>query len=128
MADIGWKAEKLADIPPTKDSFMNGWHSIRNHLGITAFGINGITVNEGDDLVKEHHEDGEAPQQEFFYIAEGQAKFTLDGQELDAPVGTCLHVEPNVVRSAVALSSPTTVLIVGAPVGQAYKVPSWDHA
>lgn len=124
----GWSADKLDDIPPTRDSFMKGWHSVRNHLNITAFGINGVTVNKGEELTKEHHEGGEAPHQEFFYVAEGRAKFILDGQELDAPAGTCLHVEPEVKRRAIAAVSPTTLLIISAPVGQAYQVPDWDKA
>ncbi len=122
----GWKAEDINKIPPTKDTFMAGWKSIRNYLGIEAFGINGVVVNKGDWVTKEHNEMGDKPQQEFFYIAEGRATFILDGEEFDAPKGTCLVVEPEVVRSAVAAESSTTVLIVGAPVGYAYEAPGWD--
>ena len=122
----GWKAANLKDIPPIKDTYMKGWHSIRHRLGITSFGVNAISVNAGEELVKEHNEEGESPQQEFFYITEGSADFKLDGKLLKATTGTCLSIEPAVRRSAIATSSPTTVLIVGAPIGKAYQIPSWE--
>jgi mannose-6-phosphate isomerase-like protein (cupin superfamily) len=120
----GWKADNIQDIPPMKDSFTKGWHSVRWHLGIEGFGVNAITRNKDEWLTKEHDE-LETGQQELFVILEGHAEFTLDGEKLDAPTGIAIAVDPEVKRSADALVSPTTMLIIGAPTGKSYKPPSW---
>jgi hypothetical protein len=47
-------------------------------------------------------------------VIAGRATFTLDGEEVDAPTGTIVHLpEPALKRSAVALEPGTTVLAVG---------------
>jgi quercetin dioxygenase-like cupin family protein len=121
----GWKAAKIQDIPPLKDSFMKGWHSVRHHLDIRAFGVNAVTVGKGEELVKAHDE-AQSLQQELFVILSGRAEFVLNGQTVKAVPGTAIAVEPEVLRSAVALESPTSVLIIGAKPGEIYEPPRWD--
>ena len=122
----GWKAAKIQDIPPLRDTFMKGWHSVRHHMDIRAFGVNAVTVCAGEELVKPHDE-AQSMQQELFVILSGEAEFELDGQKLNADTGTAVAVDPNVERSAMALKSPTSVLIIGAKPGEIYIPPSWDE-
>lgn len=53
--------------------------------------------------------------------------FTLDGEEVDAPAGTIVHLpEPKTKRSAVAREPGTTVLAVGAKRGEAFTPSGWE--
>src|SRR5262249_12001883 len=62
-------------------------------------------------------------QQELYVVLKGHARFTIDGDEVDAPAGTLVYVEPGVSRSAIADEQDTTVLIVGGSAGTGYHPP-----
>ncbi|HEU5477171.1 MAG TPA: hypothetical protein VFU64_04980 [Gaiellaceae bacterium] len=103
------------------------WIPIRHHFGIESFGMNAYRRNAGEGAVPEHDEAASgAP--ELFYVATGRATFTVDGDEIDAPAGTCIWVnEPAATRSATAQDDGTLVLAVGAAApGQAYAPAGWD--
>jgi uncharacterized cupin superfamily protein len=120
----GWKIEHINEVPPMKDTFSKGWKSIRWHMGIESFGVNGVTKPKGEWLTPVHDEkDGN--QDELFIVYEGIAEFELDGKKLKAPKGTLISVKPTVKRGALALQTPTTILIIGAPIGAVYEPPSW---
>ena len=119
-----WKLEHIDDVPPMKETFQKGWKSVRWHMGIESFGVNASTRNKGEVLTPVHDEI-EGNQDELFVVVEGAAEFELDGQKVKAPTGTLLSVKPNVKRGAKALEDKTTILIIGAPIGQIYKPPSW---
>lgn len=126
MSEPGWKIADVHDIPPLKDSFTSGWHSVRHYFNIEGFGVNAVTKNAGDWLTKEHDE-SESGQQELFVVLEGEAEFSLDGKKVKAPAGSFISVEPHVKRGADAIVSPTTLLIIGAPVSAKYQPPGWDQ-
>ena len=48
-------------------------------------------------------------------MLEGRARFTLDGEEVDAPAGTFVRVDVAVHRQAVAVQPGTSVLALGGP-------------
>jgi hypothetical protein len=55
----------------------------------------------GQELVEGHTEDnGGRGHEEVYIVLEGRARFTLDGQELDAPAGTFVRVDVAVRRRA----------------------------
>jgi tetratricopeptide (TPR) repeat protein len=57
----------------------------------------------------------------------GRAGFTLDGEEVDAPAGTIVHLpDPSVRRTAVAREPGTTVLAVGGKRGEAFRPSAWE--
>jgi len=99
------------------------WHPVRATLGIRAFGTNAYTASEpGVDVVEPHNEapdQGESPDdahEELYFVARGHAKFTIDGEEIDAPAGTYVFVpDPRSHRQAVAAEAGTTVLSFGGP-------------
>ncbi|MBX4201289.1 hypothetical protein KW803_00125 [Candidatus Saccharibacteria bacterium] len=119
-----WKIENIKDVPPMKDTFSKGWKSIRWHMGIESFGVNGVTKPRGEWLTPIHDEtDGN--QDELFMVVEGSAEFHLDGKKIKASEGTLVSVKPKVKRGVLALKTPTTLLIIGAPIGAIYEPPSW---
>lgn len=123
----GWKKENIANIGPTKPTFKKGWHSIRNHFGISAFGINAVTINEGEEITKLHNEiDGNDKHEEIFFVHKGRAEFEADGQKIMLEEGDFIAFEPHVMRGGIAKASPTTIVMIGSPIGKAYKPPSWD--
>jgi uncharacterized cupin superfamily protein len=103
------------------------WIPIRHHFGIETFGMNAYRRDAGEPAVPEHDESASgAP--ELFYVATGHATFTVEGDEIDAPAGTCVWVnDPAAKRSATAQDDGTLVLAVGAAAaGQAYAPAGWD--
>ena len=102
------------------------WIPIRHHFGIETFGMNAYRRNDGEAVVPEHDESASgAP--ELFYVANGHATFSVDGDEIDAPHGTAVFVPAGTKRSARANADGTIVLAVGAAAaGQAYAPAGWD--
>jgi hypothetical protein len=41
------------------------------------------------------------------------------------PAGTLVSAKPAVKRGVLALKTPTTILIIGSPIGEIYKPVSW---
>jgi quercetin dioxygenase-like cupin family protein len=116
-----WQTARIDEIPRAGKS----WIPIRKHFGITGFGVNAWTGDpEGDDVIGEHVED--SGHQELYIVLSGRATFTLDGEELDAPAGTAVFVEPQAKRKAVAREPGTTILSVGAKPGEAFEVQTWE--
>jgi uncharacterized cupin superfamily protein len=103
------------------------WNPIRHHFGIETFGMNAYRRNAGESAVPEHDESASgAP--ELFYVASGHATFSVDGDEIDAPAGTCVWVkDAGAKRAATAKVDGTLVLAVGAAAaGEAYAPAGWD--
>jgi tetratricopeptide (TPR) repeat protein len=99
----------------------NGWSPIRRELDVQSFGVNAWTRPEGETIVGEHTETGSG-QEELYIVIAGSARFTVDGDDLDAPAGTAVFVgDPESKRTAIALEDGTTVVVVGGKAGAAYK-------
>ena len=119
-----WRIEHIKDVPPKKSTYSKGWKSIRWHMGIEGFGVNGVTKSKGEWLTPIHDE-VEGDQDELFYVIEGLAEFDLNGKKIAAPAGSLVSVKPTVKRGAKALKTQTTLLIIGSPIGAAYEPPDW---
>jgi hypothetical protein len=62
-------------------------------------------------------------------VVTGHARFTVDGEEYDAPPGTVVFVgDPASTRSATADEAGTMVLAVGAKRGEAFSVSPWERS
>jgi tetratricopeptide (TPR) repeat protein len=105
------------------------WHTVRRSLGISAFGVNAWTATEdGGRIIGEHDEAEGEGHEELYVVLGGRATFTLDGDEVDAPAGTLVHVaDPAVKRGAVG-EAGTTILVVGAKPGEAFTPSTWERA
>jgi hypothetical protein len=110
---------------PTNQS----WAMVRTHFDIRSFGVNAYVAEEpGVEVIGEHDEAGEgAPQhEELYFVSEGHATFTVNGDEIDAPAGTFVFVrDPAATRKAVAKEAGTTVLIAGGKPGEAFTPSPW---
>jgi tetratricopeptide (TPR) repeat protein len=105
------------------------WRPLRRTLGIEAFGINAYTADAGGLVVEEHDETGAGAghHEELYVVVSGHASFTVDGVELDAPVGTCVFLDdPSERRGASAVEDGTTVLAIGGVRGEAFTVSPWE--
>jgi mannose-6-phosphate isomerase-like protein (cupin superfamily) len=101
-------------------------HDVRGFLGVESFGINAFQAHEGELLIVPHDELGEGERQEELYlVVEGRAQFTCDGEEVELGAGDVLFARPGVTRQAIALDSPTMLLIVGGRPGEPYSPPIW---
>jgi quercetin dioxygenase-like cupin family protein len=97
------------------------WRPVRRRLGITAFGTNAFTAEQGTErVVEEHHEHG--GHEELYFVASGRATFVLGDEAIDAPAGTFIHAEPGTKRGAVATEPNTTVLAIGAKPGVPHEI------
>jgi tetratricopeptide (TPR) repeat protein len=51
----------------------------------------------------------------------GAATFEIDGESVEAPAGSLVHVRPTAKRKATAKEEGTTILVVGGTPGKAYE-------
>jgi hypothetical protein len=93
---------------------------IRYHFGVTSFGVNAWTGREaGDRIINEHDEGGDDGDEELYLVQRGRARFELDGESVQAPVGTLVFVRPEVRRTAFAEEPGTTIIALGGTPGKA---------
>ena len=105
------------------------WHTIRRTLGVSSFGVNAWTATEdGGQIIGEHEEASGQAHEELYIVLTGRATFTVDGEKVDGPAGTLVHVaDPAVKRGAVG-EEGTTILVVGAKPGEAFTPSTWERS
>ncbi|MBD0318672.1 MAG: hypothetical protein ICV71_09100, partial [Thermoleophilia bacterium] len=111
---------RIDDVPTGPGAEGGTWYRIRLHFGISAFGVNGFRADAGGRVIEEHNEVGTSAgrHEELYVVLSGRARFSLAGEEVDAPVGTLVFVrDPETQRGAVAEENGTTVLVVGGRPG-----------
>lgn len=101
------------------------WHSVREHFGIEAFGVNACHGEAGQEVVVPHEEASFGGQQELYAVLQGRVRFTCDGEEFELGAGELLFLEPDVNRAGIALETPTTVLMIGGVAGKPFE-PDWE--
>ena len=121
-----WQLAAIDDIPPVKEDWPATWKSVRHHFGITSFGINAVTKDEGNVLIPEHDETGSG-QEELYFVHRGEALATLDGEQVHVPAGTVVSCGPAAKRKFEAAASPTTLIVIGGTPGKAYEVGPWEQ-
>jgi tetratricopeptide (TPR) repeat protein len=97
--------------------------NVRRHFDVTAFGVQAFSAPSGIDVIRAHDEMllGEAGQEELYIILQGAATFEIDGETIEAPAGSLVHVQPTANRKATAKDEGTTILVVGGTPGKAYE-------
>ncbi|MGH2842574.1 MAG: TPR end-of-group domain-containing protein [Solirubrobacteraceae bacterium] len=123
----GFAIARLDEIDPIDDGRC-AFRPVRQHFGISAFGINAMTARaDGDRLINEHAETEPESGEELYVVVSGHASFELDGEAHDAPGGTLVHVPAGIRRTAFAREAGTTVLALGAgPAGKPYAPSGWE--
>ena len=103
---------------------------VRTRLGVSAFGVNAYeSAAVGGPIIEEHDElgAGAGHHEELYVVLRGHVRFTVAGEEVDAPAGTLVFVrDPAVRRGAEAVEPETTVLVVGAAPGEVFEPSPWD--
>jgi tetratricopeptide (TPR) repeat protein len=96
---------------------------VRRRFDITSYGIQAFRAPSGVDVIREHDETllGEAGQEELYIVLNGAATFEIDGESVEAPAGSLVHVQPTAKRKATAKDEATTILVVGGAPGKAYE-------
>ena len=132
MSERSFEVAHLDDldrIPVGRHGLM--WRPVRRRLGIEAFGVNAYTADEAGQEVVEHHDEtgsGAGKHEELYVVVRGHARFTLDGEEIDAPTGTFVFVRDRAVkRGAHAREAGTTVLALGGKPGEVFQVSPWEY-
>ena len=104
-----------------------GWIPLRELLGVEAFGVNAWSVENAGDPVIPPHDEHESKHEELYVVVRGHARFTVAGEDVDAPPGTIVFVrDPTAERGAVATSAETIVLSAGAKPGTAFSPSAWE--
>jgi tetratricopeptide (TPR) repeat protein len=107
------------------------WAMVRTHFDIQSFGVNAYIAEEpGIRIIEDHDELGERAggHEELYFVANGRATFTVNGDEIDAPAGTFVFVrDPAAKRTAVAKEAWTTILIAGGKPGEAFSPSPWER-
>jgi tetratricopeptide (TPR) repeat protein len=105
---------------------------VREPLGITAFGVNAYSAAEPGEVVVEDHDEtggGAGRHEELYVVLRGHARFTVDGEEIDAPAGTLVFVpDPVSRRVAHAVEAGTVVLVVGGRTGEPFRPSPWERS
>ena len=122
----------LDEIEPTRIGGVS-WKPIRSLLDIESFGVNAYVADAVDAPLFDEHDEtepgaGEQRHQELYVVLSGRATFTCGGRDVDAPAGTLVFLDdPAERRAARAAESGTTVLAIGGPAGEPYRVAPWEH-
>jgi tetratricopeptide (TPR) repeat protein len=97
--------------------------NVRRHFDITSFGVQAYSAPSGIDVIRAHDEMllGEAGQEELYIVLEGTTTFEIDGESIEAPRGSIVHVQPTANRKATAKDGEATILVVGGTPGKAYE-------
>jgi uncharacterized cupin superfamily protein len=102
------------------------WRPVRDHLGITAFGVNAFIGAQAGDRVVELHDERELGHEELYVVVRGTARFVIDGDEHAVPAGSVVLVPAQSAREAFATEPNTAVLAVGAAPGTPFRVSPWE--
>jgi uncharacterized cupin superfamily protein len=101
------------------------WRPVRDHLGISSFGVNAFLGAAPGDRVVELHDEGDAGHEELYVVVRGAARFVIDDAEHELPAGSMVLVAPGTTREAFATAADTAVLVVGGPLGS-HVVSEWE--
>lgn len=124
-----YQAAGISDIrsPIPREPGSYEWKPVRQHFGVQSFGVNLMVAPGVGDWVVNEHTETDTRHEELFFVSAGHATFVVDGEEVDAPAGTFVHVpDPEAVRGTRALEPGTTVLAIGAEPGVAFTPSEWE--
>ena len=117
-------------VVPYEEAPTTEWKPVRRFFGIGSFGTNLFRAAQAGDVLTHDHTEIEGAgtrHEELFLVVSGHATFRVNGEEIDAPAGTFVHVpDPATVRGAVAREAGTVLFAVGAEPGAVFAPSDWD--
>ncbi len=102
------------------------WRPVRDHLAISAFGVNAFLGAAPGDRVVERHYEGAQGHEELYVVVRGAARFVIDDAGHEVPAGSVVLVAPGSMREAFATAPDTAVLVVGGTPGTPFAVSPWE--
>ena len=124
-----WIAKPLADVPtiaPEQDDDPV-WYPLQHHLGLSMVGVNAYVAAEPGVALLEEHDERESGQEELYIVVTGAARFTLEGEAVEATSPFVVAVlDPTVTRSAVSVAADTTLVALGGEPRQDFRS-SWNE-
>ena len=122
---MAFRTLRISEIDPLDVAGVH-WLPVRHTLGVRAFGVNAYRGDAGEQVIEEHTEEG-SDHEEMYVVLHGRARFTLDGEDVDAPAGTTVFLpDPPTQRVAVAEEDGTVILAVGGKPGTGYETSTWE--
>ena len=122
-----WTVGAITEIPVVSDGGPDDprWHPLQHALGIDTFGLNLFVASRSEQTLVEEHDEHASGQQELYLVLEGEAMFTLDGEQVHLTAASAVAItDPTVRRSATALVQGTKLLVIGA--ADAPFTSTWD--
>jgi uncharacterized cupin superfamily protein len=100
------------------------WSLARRSLGLQSFGMNVVDLQPGEQIPE--HNETKRDHEEVFIVLAGSPSFVVDGEELPAPAGTFIRLDPEPRRTIVNHSDrPATILLTSAPRTSGYEPMDW---
>jgi uncharacterized cupin superfamily protein len=100
------------------------WLLVRRSLGLGAFGINLVEIPPGERIPE--HDETDRDQEEVFLVLDGSPSLVVDGREIEAPAGTFVRLDPELLRTVVNNGDQiASVLIMSAPRTSGYEPMDW---
>jgi tetratricopeptide (TPR) repeat protein len=121
----GYAVAHLNEIEEVDDG-RSPFRPVRQHFGITSFGVNSWTARDAGDRIINEHDESDGDEEELYLVLAGHASFELDGESVDAPHGTFVVVRPGVKRTAFAQEPGTTIVALGGVPGKPYTPGGWE--
>ena len=114
----------LTALPVTSTPY-GRWQRLNGPLGLTAFGLNAIICDPGEEFDVAHDE-SETGQQEAYVIVAGRIEFTIGGETVVAGPGEVVAApDPGATRSYRALEPGSRLVCIGAAQGPAHPYGEW---
>jgi mannose-6-phosphate isomerase-like protein (cupin superfamily) len=85
-----------------------GFRKIRQHLGVTAFGVNAVVYAPRFEGFLHYHDQ----QDELYFVHSGRALFEVDGDEFELGPGGVVHVESTTPRKVTNAGDEELVMLV----------------
>src|SRR5215207_8375076 len=118
------RAIRLSEVPEVAID-AGRWQPLNQRLGITAFGVNGVVMDPGEDADIEHDEAGSG-HQEVYVVVAGRAAFRVGDEEVEAGPGDVVGVgDPAETRDYRALEPGTRIICFGAAPGAEHPYGEW---
>jgi len=97
------------DVEPRAESM----HFLRDALGTEQLGVTVLDCDPGWSGMEHDHADED--HEEVYYLADGHATVTVDGEAVEMDAGDALRVSPDATRSIQNGDTESTFVLVGAP-------------
>lgn len=125
----GWASVRLEGLPRAAETEPGAaWYPLQHVFGLTAFGANAFVAERAGDALVEEHDERKSGQEELYLVVLGRARFTLGGEEAEAPAVTVVAVrDPSLTRRAVALEPGTTLLAFGGLPQPDFRSTWWEE-